>query len=167
MNIKNGYVKLPRDFFEDAFFKGNTKAIAVMVFLLSQQVYQEETLPRGDVLQAGDVLTSRKIIAENTGLSEQEVRTIIEKMVATKLLTKLATKYDRSRKASIYHISSALTGVSSTKSSTKSATTIKKYSHKGNTKKEGESKAEKTAYTPHEKEIEYLLDAEGYIIGVK
>ena len=77
-------------------------AYALYSFLLINANYESS-----DIIERGQILTSTPAISAATGLTEKQVRTAVDKLIAAKLISKKATKhytiftllnYDRSGK---------------------------------------------------------------------
>lgn len=77
--MRKGYTKIPNTLLEQPWAKNPTVVYLYLWLLLNAD-------------ENGEVLTSRSDICERTGLSEQQVRTAIRKLLLTKLVTKLSTK---------------------------------------------------------------------------
>ena len=87
--MDSGYIKLHRQMVKWEWY---TDAVTKSVFLhLLISATYEPTRYRGIQLQPGDVVTGRKKLAYELGLSEQQVRTALNKLISTNEITKKST----------------------------------------------------------------------------
>lgn len=87
--IWNGYIKLHRKMMEWGWYKDpNTKA--VFLHLLLAASFRESTF-QGEKLKPGQVIIGRKSLAETLGISEQSVRTSINRLKSTNEITTKST----------------------------------------------------------------------------
>lgn len=78
--------------------KKNVNAFVVYTFLLMKANHKKAEFrdKRSDkvlCVERGQAMTSINTIAEKTGLTEKQVRTAVDKLIAEKLITKAATKH--------------------------------------------------------------------------
>lgn len=78
--------------------KKNVNAFVVYTFLLMKAKHKKAEFrdKRSDkvlCVERGQAMTSINTIAEKTGLTEKQVRTAVDKLIAEKLITKAATKH--------------------------------------------------------------------------
>ena len=87
-----GWIKLHRNLLNWEWFS-EPKTLAIFVYFLLSARHNEGSW-RGINLKAGELITSRESISNATGLSVQEVRTAMGKLVTTgEITTKATTKY--------------------------------------------------------------------------
>ena len=89
----NGYIKFYRNI-QNWKWRKDLKMFSVWMTLLTFANYKDE-----NGLKAGQVRISREALAEESGVSEQQVRTCIERLIKDGSLTK-----DSSRQGTIYTI---------------------------------------------------------------
>lgn len=85
-----GWVAITTDFTNWELFKdGNV--LKVWMYLLTHTNYEDSYTSDGRLIKAGQVVYSTRGIAEKCGMSVQEVKTALKKLVATRSLTQFAT----------------------------------------------------------------------------
>jgi hypothetical protein len=90
--MTSGWIKLHKSLLDWEWFKDH-KTVHVFNYCLLKANFKEGKF-QGKVVPAGSFVTGRKQIAQDTGLSEQEVRTAIFKLKSTSNLTiKSTSKY--------------------------------------------------------------------------
>jgi len=91
-----GWVQLHRKLLENPVFK-NPKLLQTFLYCLLKATHTEREQLVGDTivkLQPGQLATGRKALAEATGLTEQNIRTALDKLKKLGILTsKPTTKY--------------------------------------------------------------------------
>lgn len=80
-----GYVSLFRSMLEWEWFK-DSSTLHIFIYCLLKANHKDKKY-KGDVVKRGSFLTSRKLIAEETGLTEQKVRTALNHLKSTNELT--------------------------------------------------------------------------------
>lgn len=85
MQELNGFVKLYRKLKRWGWYKDNVVKCLFLHFLLTASFKDFEWMGRS--LKAGQLVTGRKKLAEELGLSEQQIRTGIKKLESTKEIT--------------------------------------------------------------------------------
>lgn len=86
------FVKLDRNLKHWRWFK-NPKTLAVWIWLIMSANIESHDFEQ-DTIKRGEVATSRKTIASETGLTEREVRTALEHLKATgEIAVRLRPKY--------------------------------------------------------------------------
>ena len=84
-NKKLGFFKLYRSMLNWEWFK-DSSTLHVFIYCLLKANHKDQRY-KGDVVKRGSFFTSRKIIAEETGLTEQSVRTALKHLKLTNELT--------------------------------------------------------------------------------
>lgn len=84
-NKKLGFFKLYRSMINWEWFK-DSSTLHVFIYCLLKANHKDQRY-KGDVVKRGSFFTSRKIIAEETGLTEQSVRTALKHLKLTNELT--------------------------------------------------------------------------------
>lgn len=84
-NKRLGYVSLFRSMLDWEWFK-DSSTLHIFVYCLLKANHKDKRY-KGDVVKRGSFLTSRKLIAEETGLTEQKVRTALNHLKITNELT--------------------------------------------------------------------------------
>lgn len=84
-NKKLGFFKLYRSMINWEWFK-DSSTLHVFIYCLLKANHKDQRY-KGDVVKRGSFFTSRKIIAEETGLTEQSVRTALKHLKSTNELT--------------------------------------------------------------------------------
>lgn len=84
-NKRLGYISLFRSMLEWEWFK-DSSTLHIFVYCLLKANHKDKRY-KGDVVKRGSFLTSRKLIAEETGLTERKVRTALEHLKVTNELT--------------------------------------------------------------------------------
>ena len=84
----DGWVKLHRKIWETSFSKRPSVAV-VFIYLLTHANHQKTTMlwSKEHEIQAGQLVTGRKSIAEQTGLTQQMVRTALVNLQLTNTIT--------------------------------------------------------------------------------
>ena len=81
----NGYIKIHRKMTDWGWYKdANTKAMFLHLLLMAS--YEEHDF-RGHTIRPGQVVCGRKQLAEDLGMSEQQVRTALEHLKTTNEIT--------------------------------------------------------------------------------
>lgn len=80
-----GWVKLFRSFTKWEWWEDHNTS-RLFIWLLTNVNFEEKKW-KGIVVQSGQILTGRKSLSEKTGLSEQQIRTCLEKLQLTKEIT--------------------------------------------------------------------------------
>lgn len=86
----NGWVKIHRSILDWSWYKDKNMRCLWLHLLLKAEV--EETTENGVTLERGTLYTSISTLAREVGLSIQEVRTCLQRMVSDKQLTHESTK---------------------------------------------------------------------------
>ena len=84
-NKKLGFFKLYRSMINWEWFK-DSSTLHVFIYCLLKANHKDQRY-KGDVVKRGSFFTSRKIIAEETGMTERKVRTALEHLKVTNELT--------------------------------------------------------------------------------
>ena len=84
-NKKLGFFKLYRSMINWEWFK-DSSTLHVFIYCLLKANHRDQKY-KGDVVKRGSFFTSRKIIAEETGMTERKVRTALEHLKMTNELT--------------------------------------------------------------------------------
>lgn len=84
-NKKLGFFKLYRSMINWEWFK-DSSTLHVFIYCLLKANHKDQRY-KGDVVKRGSFFTSRKIIAEETGMTERKVRTALEHLKMTNELT--------------------------------------------------------------------------------
>ena len=84
-NKKLGFFKLYRSMINWEWFK-DSSTLHVFIYCLLKANHKDQRY-KGDVIKRGSFFTSRKIIAEETGMTERKVRTALEHLKMTNELT--------------------------------------------------------------------------------
>lgn len=87
--MDKGYIKLHRSINEWA-WKSDPKTVALWVYLLTNANWKDSNY-RGHQLRAGDIVIGRKALSYETGLTEREIRTCIDKLKKTGEVTSKAS----------------------------------------------------------------------------
>ena len=88
----NGFMFLPRDIRKWGWYK-DSKMVHMLIHLMLEAQYQDNDC-RGIKLKRGQLLTGRKQLSEETGLTEREVRTTIKRLANDQQITiKTTNKY--------------------------------------------------------------------------
>ena len=94
--VMSGWIQLHRKLLENPVFK-NPKLLQTFLYCLLKATHTEREQLVGDTivkLQPGQLVTGRKSLAEATGLTEQKIRTALDKLKKLGILTsKPTTKY--------------------------------------------------------------------------
>lgn len=85
-----GWLKLQRQFVGWQWFKDGP-TLQVFLYLLCNANHKPGYNLHGVVLQPGQLITGRKVMATACGLSEQQIRTIIKRLKTTNELTTVST----------------------------------------------------------------------------
>ncbi|MEF2615086.1 hypothetical protein [Faecalibacillus faecis] len=88
-NKKLGFFKLYRSMINWEWFK-DSSTLHVFIYCLLKANHKDQRY-KGDVVKRGSFFTSRKIIAEETGMTERKVRTALEHLKMTNELTILTS----------------------------------------------------------------------------
>lgn len=87
---KDGYIKLHRKMVDWEWYDDlNTFKLFIHLLL---KVNHKDNKWRGELIKRGTCVTSRASLSLETGLSEQQVRTAIDKLISTKDITKITNK---------------------------------------------------------------------------
>lgn len=87
---KDGYIKLHRKMVDWEWYDDlNTFKLFIHLLL---KVNHKDNKWRGEVVKRGTCITSRASLSLETGLSEQQVRTALDKLISTKDITKITNK---------------------------------------------------------------------------
>lgn len=87
-----GWVKIHRTMLDWEWFN-DSKTLHLFMYLLLKANHEQKSY-RGIIIKRGELLTGRKKIAKETGLSEQSIRTSLNKLKSTRELTiKSTSKY--------------------------------------------------------------------------
>lgn len=81
----NGFMFLPRDIRKWGWYK-DSKMVHMLIHLMLEAQYQDNDC-RGIKLKRGQLLTGRKQLSEETGLTEREVRTTIKRLANDQQIT--------------------------------------------------------------------------------
>ena len=102
MDKRKGYISLWRSITEwEWWFDKNV--VIFWLYCLSVANWQDKEW-KGITIHRGEFAKTRKQMSEETPLSEQEIRTAIEKLISTKNLTKQLTKTTTKQKVTIYKV---------------------------------------------------------------
>ncbi len=85
-----GWVKVHRDFFSSWEWAADPNTVAVWIRLLVDARYEPGAY-RGTPLEAGQVIVGRKALAEKTGLTERQVRTALEHLEQSGVISRKST----------------------------------------------------------------------------
>jgi len=88
-NYGDGWVKLYRSFTKWEWFK-NPKMVQLFIYLLVSANHKDKNW-QGIEIERGQILTGRKSLSENTGLSEQTIRTLLRKLQNSNEITQKST----------------------------------------------------------------------------
>ena len=88
-NKKLGFFKLYRSMINWEWFK-DSSTLHVFIYCLLKANHKDQRY-KGDVVKRGSFFTSRKIIAEETGMTERKVRTALEHLKTTNEVTSLTS----------------------------------------------------------------------------
>lgn len=88
--IYGGFVKMYRSFLDWEWY-GDTNCVRLAVHFLLKVNYQPKRW-QGVVIERGQLMVSRAKLAEETGLTEMQIRTAIAKLTASGFISKLSTK---------------------------------------------------------------------------
>jgi hypothetical protein len=81
----NGWIKLHRKFLEWEWYD-DTNSVRVFLHLLIKANHKDKNY-RGTLIKRGQLVTGRTLLSEQTGLSEQQIRTVLNKLKSTGELT--------------------------------------------------------------------------------
>lgn len=87
--MNNGFIKLHRQLSEWEWFK-DSKTLHLFIYILLKANW-EETSWQGHKLPKGSFITSIRHLAEDTGLSEQNIRTCLKRLKSTHEITYAST----------------------------------------------------------------------------
>ena len=76
--MSEGFVKLPREIVYWRWFS-DPDVLRLYIFLLTKAAFKK-TEYKNETLEAGQVLTGRKLLAEQLGINESKVRRLLEKL---------------------------------------------------------------------------------------
>ena len=85
-DLDNGYIKLYRSLLDWEYFS-EPNVLSVFLFCILKANHKDSVY-KGEPVQRGELVTSTVKIAEATGLSRQQVRTALNKLIATNSITK-------------------------------------------------------------------------------
>ena len=89
MNELNGFVVLNRKMLKWEWYQ-DTNTVRLFIHLLLMANWEDKRW-QGIVVKRGEFVTSRKSLAKQTGLTEQQIRTSLNKLISTNEITKSAT----------------------------------------------------------------------------
>ena len=88
--MSKGWIKLHRSLLDWEWYT-DQNTTRLFIHLLLRANHKEKKW-RGNLIKPGQVLTGRKALSEETGLSEQQVRTSLNKLKSTNEITIISTK---------------------------------------------------------------------------
>jgi biotin operon repressor len=89
MKNQNGWIKLHRQILEWEWYE-DINCFRLFTHLLLKANHKEKRY-KGIVIKAGQIVTSRDLLAQETGLSSQQVRTAITKLKSTNEITSVTS----------------------------------------------------------------------------
>lgn len=89
MTNKQGWIKLHRQILEWEWYSDNN-CFRVFLHLLLKANHKEKRF-KGIELKVGSIVTSRDLLARETGLSSQQVRTALNKLISTNEITSVTS----------------------------------------------------------------------------
>ena len=89
MNDNSGFIVINRKILKWEWYH-DTNTLRLFVHLLLTANWEDKKW-NGMVIKRGEFITSRKHLAKDTGLSEQQVRTALNKLISTNEITKTTT----------------------------------------------------------------------------
>lgn len=89
MYENNGFIVINRKMLKWEWYQ-DTNVVRLFIHLLLIANWEDKQW-QGIEVKRGQVVTSRKHLAKDTGLSEQQVRTSLDKLISTNEITKIAT----------------------------------------------------------------------------
>lgn len=89
MKNQNGWIKLHRQILEWEWYE-DINCFRLFTHLLLKANHKEKRY-KGIVVKAGQIVTSRDLLAQETGLSSQQVRTAITKLKSTNEITSITS----------------------------------------------------------------------------
>jgi hypothetical protein len=85
----NGWIKLHRQILEWEWYSDNN-CFRVFLHLILKANHKEKRY-KGIELNSGQIITSRDILAKETGLSSQQIRTALNKLISTNEITSVTS----------------------------------------------------------------------------
>ena len=89
MKNQNGWIKLHRQILEWEWYE-DINCFRLFTHLILKANHKEKRY-KGIVIKAGQIVTSRDLLAEETGLSSQQIRTAITKLKSTNEITSVTS----------------------------------------------------------------------------
>jgi hypothetical protein len=89
MANNNGWIKLHRQILEWEWYSDNN-CFRVFLHLILKANHKEKRY-KGIELNSGQIITSRDILAKETGLSSQQIRTALNKLISTNEITSVTS----------------------------------------------------------------------------
>lgn len=89
MNDNSGFIVINRKILKWEWYQ-DTNTLRLFIHLLLMANWEDKKW-NGMVIKRGEFITSRKHLAKDTGLSEQQVRTALNKLISTNEITKATT----------------------------------------------------------------------------
>ncbi len=89
MKNQNGWIKLHRQILEWEWYD-DINCFRLFTHLILKANHKEKRY-KGIVIKAGQIVTSRDLLAEETGLSSQQIRTAITKLKSTNEITSVTS----------------------------------------------------------------------------
>lgn len=124
--MTKGYIQLHRKIKEWEWYEDKNCRLLFLHLLLS--VNYEDKNWKGLVVEAGSMITSIRKLAEESGLSVQQVRTALSKLIATHEVTQLATQ-KRHRLLTLLKVNNWMAYQKVTQLATRELTTTKEYNN--------------------------------------
>jgi hypothetical protein len=89
MNNQQGWIKLHRQILEWEWYSDNN-CFRLFIHLLLKANHKEKRF-KGIELKVGSIVTSRDLLARETGLSSQQIRTALTKLISTNEITSVTS----------------------------------------------------------------------------